>query len=162
MSRTSSVSARLADVVMMLEAPDAYNREYIAAACRSILGGLTQPIEREATDAPSWYGADEASAWANGYNAAIEALDHAPDPKGWRCPHDLGFDREIGPLGCRLIGHEMECVCEARAAVSQSSTDSKSAPFYGAQCPAYPNCTGGCGLGCTYEIERASTEGKSK
>jgi len=26
-------------------------------------------------------------------------------------------------------------------------------PFYGAQCPSYPNCTGGCGLGCTREIE---------
>jgi hypothetical protein len=26
-------------------------------------------------------------------------------------------------------------------------------PFYGAECPDYPNCKGGCGLGCTYEIE---------
>lgn len=26
------------------------------------------------------------------------------------------------------------------------------APFYGAQCPDYPKCNGGCGLGCTYEI----------
>jgi hypothetical protein len=26
-------------------------------------------------------------------------------------------------------------------------------PFYGAQCRSYPNCTGGCGLGCTHEIE---------
>jgi hypothetical protein len=25
--------------------------------------------------------------------------------------------------------------------------------FYGAQCPSYPACTGGCGLGCTHEIE---------
>jgi hypothetical protein len=24
-------------------------------------------------------------------------------------------------------------------------------PFYGAQCPSYPNCKGGCGLGCTKE-----------
>jgi hypothetical protein len=29
-------------------------------------------------------------------------------------------------------------------------------PFYGAQCPSYPNCTGGCGLGCTHEIEAAA------
>lgn len=28
-------------------------------------------------------------------------------------------------------------------------------PFYGAECPTYPNCEGGCGLGCTKEIERA-------
>lgn len=26
-------------------------------------------------------------------------------------------------------------------------------PFYGAECPSYPNCNGGCGLGCTHEIE---------
>ena len=25
--------------------------------------------------------------------------------------------------------------------------------FYGAQCPSYPNCRGGCGLGCTKEHE---------
>lgn len=29
-------------------------------------------------------------------------------------------------------------------------------PFYGAQCPSYPNCSGGCGLGCTHEIESAA------
>jgi hypothetical protein len=27
-------------------------------------------------------------------------------------------------------------------------------PFYGAECPSYPNCAGGCGLGCTKQIER--------
>lgn len=27
-------------------------------------------------------------------------------------------------------------------------------PFYGAECPSYPDCNGGCGLGCTHEIER--------
>ncbi|WP_439392576.1 hypothetical protein ACRQ5Q_24450 [Bradyrhizobium sp. PMVTL-01] len=27
-------------------------------------------------------------------------------------------------------------------------------PFYGAKCPSYPNCNGGCGLGCTQEIEQ--------
>lgn len=25
--------------------------------------------------------------------------------------------------------------------------------FYGAECPSYPNCSGGCGLGCTHNIE---------
>ena len=29
--------------------------------------------EREASDAPVWYSADEAIAWASGYNAAAEA-----------------------------------------------------------------------------------------
>ena len=27
-------------------------------------------------------------------------------------------------------------------------------PFYGAQCPTYPNCSGGCGLGCTHEVKQ--------
>jgi hypothetical protein len=27
--------------------------------------------------------------------------------------------------------------------------------FYGAECPSYPNCSGGCGLGCTHKIEAA-------
>jgi hypothetical protein len=28
------------------------------------------------------------------------------------------------------------------------------APFYGAECPSYPNCEGGCDLGCIKKIER--------
>jgi hypothetical protein len=35
------IAQRLADVVMMLDAPDAYNRGYIAAVCRSILSSLS-------------------------------------------------------------------------------------------------------------------------
>jgi hypothetical protein len=29
--------------------------------------------------------------------------------------------------------------------------------FYGAECPSYPACDGGCGLGCTKETERNAT-----
>lgn len=29
-------------------------------------------------------------------------------------------------------------------------------PFYGAECPSYPACEGGCGLGCTRDVERAA------
>lgn len=28
-------------------------------------------------------------------------------------------------------------------------------PFHGAECMNWPNCSGGCGLGCTKEIERS-------
>jgi hypothetical protein len=35
------IAQRLADVVMMLDAPDAYNRGYIAAVCRLILSSLS-------------------------------------------------------------------------------------------------------------------------
>lgn len=37
--------------------------------------------------------------------------------------------------------------------LAASSTTPKIRPFYGAECPNYPNCSGGCGLGCTHEIE---------
>jgi hypothetical protein len=30
--------------------------------------------EKTATDAPVWYNSDEASAWANGHNSAIEQM----------------------------------------------------------------------------------------
>lgn len=33
----------------------------------------TVKVEKEATDAPVWYRADEASAWANGWNACVRA-----------------------------------------------------------------------------------------
>ncbi len=32
----------------------------------------------------------------------------------------------------------------------------KTRRFYGAECASYPNCKGGCGLGCTHEIEAAA------
>lgn len=36
-------ASRLTDIITMLDAPDAYNREYIAAVCRSVLSSLTRP-----------------------------------------------------------------------------------------------------------------------
>lgn len=39
------------------------------------------------------------------------------------------------------------------ADVAAAKSVSTSRPFHGAECPSYPNCTGGCGLGCTHEIE---------
>lgn len=37
-------------------------------------------------------------------------------------------------------------------AMAQSSEQK---PFYGAQCPSYPDCSGGYGSGCTHEIEQS-------
>ncbi len=34
-------------------------------------------------------------------------------------------------------------------------------PFYGAECPSYPNCAGGCGLGCTKEHAPINTTRRS-
>jgi len=35
----------------------------------------------------------------------------------------------------------------------QGRLDSPPRAFHGAECPDYPNCRGGCGLGCTKEHE---------
>ena len=35
---------------------------------------MVERLERDPSDAPVHYGAEEASAWANGYNAALPAL----------------------------------------------------------------------------------------
>lgn len=40
------------------------------------------------------------------------------------------------------------------AASLTARPESAEVRFHGAQCPSYPYCTGGCGLGCTHEIER--------
>lgn len=32
-------------------------------------------VEKSPSDAPIWYGSDEACAWANGYNAALSAIE---------------------------------------------------------------------------------------
>jgi hypothetical protein len=42
----------------------------------------------------------------------------------------------------------------------KGSTDTSKA-FYGAECPSYPNCGGGCGLGCTHEIETARADNEA-
>jgi len=34
--------------------------------------------EKTASEAPVWYSADEASAWANGYNACLDAQPQSP------------------------------------------------------------------------------------
>lgn len=44
----------------------------------------------------------------------------------------------------------IQVIDEALAALSKAPAPQ---PFYGAQCPSYPACSGGCGLGCTHEIE---------
>jgi hypothetical protein len=39
--------------------------------------------------------------------------------------------------------------------IEQLCSDAQCArKFYGAECPSYPECNGGCGLGCTKEVER--------
>lgn len=39
-----------------------------------------------------------------------------------RCPHDMGYDRESGPLGCNLIAHDLACVCQWRHSMDDQSS----------------------------------------
>lgn len=43
--------------------------------------------EKTASEAPVWYSADEASAWANGYNACLDAQPQSPPNPG--CSNSL-------------------------------------------------------------------------
>lgn len=45
-------------------------------------------------------------------------------------------------------------VVECLKAALDAQSESAEVRFHGAECPSYPDCTGGCGLGCTHEIER--------
>jgi hypothetical protein len=49
-------------------------------------------LEKKPSDAPAWYSADEASAWASGYNSAIENTRAALSSPGER---DHGADLQV-------------------------------------------------------------------
>lgn len=46
-----------------------------------------------------------------------------PGPENDACEHDLGFDRETGPYGCRLELHGGVCVCARRWSDAQPWAD---------------------------------------
>ncbi|MCK1322096.1 hypothetical protein IVA94_14590 [Bradyrhizobium sp. 156] len=39
---------------------------------------------KKAADAPVWYGAEQASAWADGYNSALEEMGPVPQTAAWQ------------------------------------------------------------------------------
>jgi hypothetical protein len=110
--------------------------------------------------------------------AVIESMSPAPV--------QAPFDRDALIEQCALIAEGFDASCDsprmklfvdaglviaiykrdgeigqAIRALSRSSTGTKTPrPFYGAECPSYPNCDGGCGLGCTKEIEQAKAARK--
>jgi hypothetical protein len=45
------------------------------------------------------------------------------------CPNDMGFDNEIGPLGCRLVAQELECVCEYMHFFASPSEQPAASPY---------------------------------
>lgn len=60
-----------------------------------------------------------------------------------------------GALSHGLPGLARELLEKAAAALRATQPAGGERPFHGAQCPSYPACSGGCGLGCTHEIEQA-------
>jgi len=61
-------------------------------------------------------------------------------------------DYEAGRIGRPALSAARAAVEAAIAQPPAAPVETK--PFYGAECPSYPNCNGGCGLGCTHEVER--------
>lgn len=77
-------------------------------------------------------------------NPAVEGCRRHPEK--WQSPAESVVREAVEIYGS----------CE-RVKTSLLSQPAK-ATFYGAQCPSYPNCKGGCGLGCTHEMETASSD----
>jgi len=61
-----------------------------------------------------------------------------------------------GGMPVEIVGSAIEAMRDRNLSRSVSDTSTDRPVFYGAQCSSYPNCTGGCGLGCTHEIEQAA------
>ncbi|MDI3563523.1 hypothetical protein [Bradyrhizobium sp. Arg816] len=58
--------------------------------------------------------------------------------------------------GDSLSGLLLELVGQVREQTERRTPAQRERPFYGAQCQTYPNCSGGCGLGCTKEHATAA------
>lgn len=76
--------------------------------------------------------------------AQIEAAWHAFE----NCPIDLVGDSDEEQKKCVIAAVKAALAAQPPAAPVETK------PFYGAQCPTYPNCSGGCGLGCTHEVKQ--------
>jgi hypothetical protein len=71
------------------------------------------------------------------------AIDALKDPKRAKA------ERKEDPDS--MMVREVEWLYrDLKAALAEHDGDR---PFYGAECLNYPACTGGCGLGCTHDVE---------
>jgi hypothetical protein len=55
---------------------------------------------------------------------------------------------------------KVESLIEIAARLEKIADAPAQGAFYGAECPSYPDCAGGCGLGCTKEVDRRRAESK--
>lgn len=79
--------------------------------------GIETPSEVAASDAPVWYGADQANAWANGYNTAIAVFGALQLPRS-----DDAAQRGPCP-GCD--GHECDDGCNYPGAQSSPPSNTE-------------------------------------
>jgi hypothetical protein len=78
-------------------------------------------------------------------DAVKEAMRHVKD-----CIRELKAENREVPISLNRAAHALHYAIHGDTeAVSPEPKRS----FYGAECPHYPACNGGCGLGCTHEIE---------
>lgn len=157
--------SRLVDLPLVTEA----QRQTIIAALRAPPRSLPhsgEPVARcptcNMTDAgysvyikgwcrDPWHGDDHlrassppATQIGGGVEAAREAIDRCIQVVAeQRCERGTPWD-----LACTTILDKLR-------ALAPKPQRSVARAFYGAECPSYPNCSGGCGLGCTHEIETA-------
>jgi hypothetical protein len=76
-----------------------------------------------------------------------------------QCP----YDGEPSVENCKCHKSKEKMMWEHIAALEAKIADCRSPaergrPFYGAKCPTYPSCSGGCGLGCTKEMAEPSQD----
>jgi hypothetical protein len=101
-------------------------------------------------------------------NAFVKALRTDPDepdsinPIGWlhsaiealKDPKRTKAERKEDPDAYWMMVREVEGLYHAlKAALAEHDAANGGRPFYGAECPSYPACSGGCGLGCTHDVE---------
>jgi hypothetical protein len=62
-----------------------------------------------------------------------------------------GIYRDVSP---DHLADTFDRIASSIEAAQPPAAPVETKPFYGAQCPTYPNCSGGCGLGCTHEVKQ--------
>ncbi|HMF76438.1 MAG TPA: hypothetical protein VK604_12310, partial [Bryobacteraceae bacterium] len=91
----------------------------------------------------------ERDSWETQFHSAAAAASEYSE--FWE-KHQRNFDQFGNYIPHSQIDGDLRA---AKAEIERLRAVAPERPFYGAECGSYPNCEGGCGLGCTKEIESA-------
>jgi hypothetical protein len=100
----AQLADRLSDIIMMLDAPDAYAREYIAAVCRATLSTVQAAAEPVAQSDARPMSELEGEAWDRGYSHGLRA---AAEPGEMREALKWA-DRAFEFIRLKLVNHLSE------------------------------------------------------